>query len=55
MWLVTKDGGGPGGVGEKLAAAQNTGARLVLVERPADGGVGLEAVLSWIKEELLCR
>lgn len=55
MWLVTKDGGGPGGFGEKLAAAQTTGARLVLVERPADGGVGLEAVLSWIKEELLCR
>lgn len=51
-WLVTKDGGGPGGFQEKLAAAQNTGARLVLVERPADGGDDMETVLNWIKEGL---
>lgn len=54
-WLVTKDGGGPGGFGEKLAAARKTGARLVLVERPADGGDDLETVLSWIKEGLSCK
>ena len=54
-WLVTKDGGGPGGFSEKLSAAERTGARLVLVERPADGGDGLEAVLSWIKEGLSCK
>lgn len=53
-WLVTKDGGGPGGFGEKLAAARNTGARLVLVERPADCGDDLETVLFWIKEGLSC-
>ena len=53
-WLVTKDGGGPGGFGEKLAAAQSTGTRLVLVERPLDGGDDLETVLSWIKEGLSC-
>lgn len=51
-WLVTKDGGGPGGFSEKLTAAQNTGARLVLVERPADGGDDMETVLNWIKEGL---
>lgn len=51
-WLVTKDGGGPGGFKEKLAAARNTGARLVLVERPADGGENMDTVLSWIKEGL---
>lgn len=54
-WLVTKDGGGPGGFSEKLSAAERTGARLVLVERPADGGDDLETVLSWIKEGLSCR
>ena len=47
-WLVTKDGGAPGGFAEKLAAAQHTGARLVLVDRPADGGEDLETILSWI-------
>lgn len=52
-WLVTKDGGGAGGFGEKLTAAQNTGARLVLVERPADSGGDLETILHWIKEEII--
>lgn len=54
VWLVTKDGGQPGGFAEKLEAARNTGARLVLVERPADSGGDLEAVLAWIKEGLSC-
>lgn len=53
-WLVTKDGGGPGGFGEKLAAAESTGARLVLVERPDDGGDDMETVLRWIKGGLQC-
>lgn len=53
-WLVTKDGGQPGGFAEKLAAARRTGARLVLIRRPADGGDDMETVLSWIKEALLC-
>ena len=51
-WLVTKDGGQPGGFGEKLAAARNTGAELVLVERPPDEGEGLEEILRQIKERL---
>lgn len=53
-WLVTKDGGGAGGFGEKLAAAERTGARLVLVERPEDGGDDMETVLRWIKGGLQC-
>lgn len=51
-WLVTKDGGQPGGFGEKLAAARAAGAGLVLVERPPDEGEGLEEILEQIKERL---
>lgn len=51
-WLVTKDGGQVGGFGEKLAAAQNTGANVVLVERPPDDGEGLEEILEQIRERL---
>ena len=54
-WLVTKDGGGPGGFAEKLAAAQSTGTRLVLIERPDDSGEDMETILSWIKEGLSCK
>lgn len=51
-WLVTKDGGQPGGFEEKLAAARHTGAELVLVERPPDEGESLEEILQQIKERL---
>lgn len=51
-WLVTKDGGQAGGFREKLAAAQNTGANVVLVERPPDEGKGLEEILQQIKERI---
>ena len=51
-WLVTKDGGRAGGFEEKLAAARNTGAELVLVERPPDEGEGLEEILEQIRERL---
>ena len=51
-WLVTKDGGQAGGFGEKLAAAWNTGAELVLVERPPDEGEGLEEILQQIRERM---
>ena len=52
-WLVTKDGGRAGGLGEKLSAAQAVGARVVLVERPPDEGEGLEEILEKIKERLV--
>ena len=33
-WLVTKDGGAPGGFAAKAAAAQKAGAKLVVIGRP---------------------
>ena len=51
-WMVTKDGGGPGGFREKLEAARAMGVGLILIDRPRDGGADMEAVLSWIQEGL---
>ena len=44
-WLVTKDGGVPGGFPEKLAAARETGAELVVLRRPEEDGLDYETVL----------
>ena len=44
-WLVTKDGGRAGGFAEKLAAARNAGAQLLLVGRPPDAGQSMEDIL----------
>lgn len=52
-WLVTKDGGQPGGFEEKLTAARTTGAELVLVCRSPDEGESLEEILQQIKERLV--
>ena len=43
-WLVTKDGGGPGGFPEKAAAARETGAALLVLRRPEDAGLDYESV-----------
>ena len=51
-WLVTKDGGKAGGFEAKRAAAQSTGASLVLVGRPLDEGETFEEILARIKENL---
>lgn len=54
-WLVTKDGGAPGGFAQKLAAAQNAGAVLVLVGRPPEPGPAgddVEAILQKVKARL---
>lgn len=49
-YLVTKDGGGPGGFGEKAAAARQAGAQLVVVGRPPQGeGLGLAQVVSLLQ------
>lgn len=50
-WLVTKDGGRAGGFAEKLEAARRTGAKVVLIRRPADAGEDPEQLL----QELLAR
>lgn len=39
-WLVTKDGGPEGGFEEKRRAAETAGAKLLVVERPAELGRG---------------
>lgn len=44
-WMVTKDGGTPGGYDEKIAACRNVGVTPVLVVRPEDRGISLEALL----------
>ena len=50
-YLVTKDGGSPGGFGEKAAAAEEAGVKLVVIGRPPQReGVGLTQVI-----EEICR
>ncbi len=44
-YLVTKDGGAPGGFPEKAAAAAETGATLVVLRRPEESGLGFDEVL----------
>ena len=53
-YLVTKDGGPAGGFGEKAAAAQAAGARLVLIHRPQEEGLGYEGVLQRCREMMGC-
>ena len=44
-YVVTKDGGGPGGFPEKAAAAKETGAQLIVLRRPAERGMPFDDVL----------
>ena len=43
-YLVTKDGGAPGGFREKAEAAAETGAELILLRRPEETGLSFEEV-----------
>ena len=45
-FLVTKDGGAPGGFPEKAAAAKTTGAELILLHRPEETGNTYEDILA---------
>ena len=49
-WLVTKDGGAPGGFAEKADAARAAGARLVVIRRPREAGASYQAVLARCRE-----
>ncbi|MGN0261297.1 MAG: precorrin-6A reductase [Eggerthellaceae bacterium] len=40
-WLVTKDGGKPGGFAEKIQAADQAGARVLLIRKPEEHETGL--------------
>lgn len=48
-YLVTKDGGSQGGFAQKAEAAQETGATLVVIRRPADSGETEEQILAFCK------
>ena len=45
-YLVSKDGGGPGGFPEKAAAAKETGTQLIVLRRPEESGLPFDAVLN---------
>ena len=45
-FLVTKDGGAPGGFPEKAAAAKAVGAELILLRRPEETGNSFEEILA---------
>ena len=48
-YLVTKDGGEPGGFREKAEAAEEAGAELILLSRPEETGLGFDEVLQICK------
>lgn len=51
-FLVTKDGGAAGGFAEKAQAAQDTGAQLIALRRPAETGETAAQILTRCKEVL---
>lgn len=51
-YIVSKDGGGPGGFPEKLQAAKETGAQLLVLRRPAESGLGFDEVLNLCKTRI---
>ena len=51
-YLVSKDGGGPGGFPEKAAAAKETGAQLIVLRRPEESGLSFDDVLNLCKTRI---
>ena len=51
-YLVTKDGGAPGGFPEKAAAAKAVGAQLLVLRRPAEAGSSFAEILALCREKL---
>ena len=51
-YLVTKDGGAAGGFAEKVQAAADTGAQLVVLRRPPETGETETQILAYCKEIL---
>ena len=49
-YLVTKDGGSPGGLQEKLDAARNQGVQVLLIGRPQEDGLPLEDMIKRVEE-----
>ena len=53
--LVTKDGGKAGGFAEKAAAAERTGAELIVIRRRPETGSSYETILDMCRGMLLCK
>ena len=51
-FVVTKDGGGPGGFPEKAEAARETGVQLIVLRRPAESGMSFDDVLNQCKTRI---
>ena len=51
-YLITKDGGAAGGFAEKVQAAADTGAQLVVLRRPPETGETETQILAYCKEIL---
>lgn len=51
-WMVTKNGGGPGGFAEKLQAAKACGVGLIVIERPEENGYTQQQILEWVQKKL---
>ena len=51
-YVVSKDGGSPGGFPEKAQAALETGAQLLLLRRPAEEGLSFDEVLNLCKTRI---
>ncbi len=53
-YLVSKDTGKAGGFWEKARAAELLGAELVVVQKPADGGMGMEQAMAYLADMGIC-
>ena len=49
-WLLTKDSGRAGGFQEKVEAARENGARVVVIRRPKENGISLEEAMEVLKK-----
>ncbi len=50
--LVTKDGGASGGMEDKLCAAENAKARVIVIGRSDEDGASVEEAVLWARREL---
>ena len=50
--IVTKDGGAPGGMEEKLLAAEKLGVKVIVIARPPDNGCTVKQAVFWARRTL---
>ena len=54
-FVVTKDGGAPGGFPEKAAAARETGVTLIVLRRPEEDGMRYDEIVKECEDWMRCR